>query len=79
MSVKVVHRKLGKEQAWGQAHVDGNKIELDIRLKGYRYLLYAIHEHTHMLHPEWSETRVKKESSKIAMFLWERGFRKVDQ
>lgn len=75
---KVVHRKLGKERAYGIAYTEENKMEIDSRLKGYRYLLIALHEHFHLKHPDWSETKVRKESSKTAMFLWGLGFRKVD-
>jgi hypothetical protein len=74
----IVHRKLGKERAYGIAYTEENKMEIDSRLKGYRYLLYLLHEHFHLKHPDWSETKVRKESSKTAMFLWGLGFRKVD-
>ena len=76
---KIVHRKLGKEQAYGLAHIDENKLEIDERLTGYRYLLYLLHEHFHLKHPDWSETKVRKESSKTARFLWDLGFRWVDK
>lgn len=76
---KVIHRKLGKEKAWGLADSDKNTIEIDERLTGYRYLLYSLHEHYHLKHPDWSETKVRKESSKTARFLWDLGFRWVDQ
>ena len=75
---KIIHRKLGKERAYGIAYTEENKMEIDPRLKGYRYLLYLLHEHFHLKHPDWSETKVRKESSKTAMFLWGLGFRKVD-
>jgi hypothetical protein len=70
MNIKVIHKKLGRERAWGQADTDNKIIELDERLKGYRYLLYAIHEYLHIANPEWSETKVKRESSKMTKFLW---------
>lgn len=75
---KVIHRKLGKERAYGLAHTDSNLIELEVTLTGYRYLLYALHEHFHLKHPEWSETKVRQESSKTARFLWQMGFRLVE-
>ena len=75
---KVEHRKLGREKALGLAWDDKNKIELDVRLSGYRYLLTALHEHFHLKHPDWSETRVNRESSKTARFLWKLGFRWVE-
>ena len=76
---KVIHRKLGKEQAWGQVDIENNTIEIDERLTGYRYFLILLHEHFHLKHPDWSETKVVKESRKTARFLWDMGFRWVDQ
>lgn len=75
---KVAHRKLGRENAHGLAWDDDNKIEIDIRLTGYRYLLTALHEHFHLKHPDWSENKIIKESSKTARFLWQMGFRLVE-
>lgn len=75
---KVVIRKLGREQAAGLAHPDTNKIEIDAKLHGYRYLLTLLHEHFHLKHPDWSETKVEKESSKTARFLWKQQFRYVE-
>lgn len=72
---KVEHRKLGKERAWGLAHLDENKISIDPKLTGYRYLLILIHEHLHLCYPDWSETKVHKQASKTARFLWQMGFR----
>lgn len=67
--VKIVHRKLGREKVWGWAHSDG-VIELDERLKGYKYLLYLIHEYMHLRHPEWTEKKVRSESTKMARVIW---------
>ena len=75
---KVVIRKLGKEQAFGIAWTSENKLEIDERLRGYNYLLYLLHEHFHLKHPDWSETKIKKESSITARFLWSMGFRLVE-
>ena len=75
---QVVHRRLGRELAHGIAHIGKNKMDIDERLSKYRYLLIMLHEHFHLRHPEWSETRVKKESSCTARFLWENNFRWVD-
>ena len=74
----VIHRKLGKERAYGQAFNEENIVEIDSRLSGYKYLLIYIHEHLHIIHPDWSETQVKKHASKYARFIWQGGFRKVD-
>ena len=75
---KVIPKKLGKEQAYGIAYTDKNKLEIDERLRGYRYLLYLLHEHFHLKHPDWSETKVRKESSKTARFIWNMNFRLVE-
>lgn len=75
---KVIIRKLGKERAHGIAHIGDNKIEIDHKISGYRFLLYMLHEHYHLKHNEWSETKVIMESRKTARFLWENGFRWVD-
>lgn len=73
---KVVHKPLRNH--WGWAHMNKNKIEINDSLKGYPYLLYMIHEHFHLQHPDWSETKVRRQSSKTARFLWQNGFRWVD-
>lgn len=77
-STKVTHRKLGKEKVWGLAHVGFDAIEIDIRLKGRRHLLYLIHEMLHILEPTWSETKIRKASTKITDLLWSQNYRKVD-
>lgn len=76
---KVIIRKLGKEKVWGLAHLANNEIELDERLKGYRFLLYLIHEFMHIRNPLWSETKVRIESSKMAKIIWEQQFRKIEK
>lgn len=76
--IKVIDRKLGRDRVWGWAHYKDNLIELDVRLKGYRRLLYLIHEMLHIIHPEWSETKVRKVSSLYARQIWYDGFRKVE-
>lgn len=77
--MKVVYRKLGKEKAWGQAHVDTNTIEIDPRLRGRKKMEILIHEALHILNPEMSETKVLEQGRKIANLLWKQHFRQVDQ
>lgn len=77
--MKVVYRKLGKEKAWGQAHVDTNTIEIDPRLRGRKKMEILIHEAIHILNPEMSETKVLEQGRKIANLLWKQHFRQVDQ
>lgn len=75
-TLRIIHRKLGRERVWGLAHSDG-VIELDERLKGYKYLLYLIHEFMHLRHPEWSERKVRSESTKMARIIWKMKYRIV--
>lgn len=75
---KVIYRPLGKERAYGLADVNNNTIELDTKLGGYRHLLYILHEHFHIKHPDWSETKIRKQSSNTAQFLWDNQFRWVE-
>lgn len=76
--MKVVYRKLGKEKAWGQAHIDDNTIEIDPRLRGRRKMEILIHEALHILNPEMSETKVLEQGRRIANLLWKQHFRQVD-
>lgn len=73
---KITYRKLGRERAYGLAHPN-DTIELDTRLKPYQLVLYSIHEWLHLENPTWSETKVKRESSKLAKYLYKNGFRKT--
>jgi hypothetical protein len=75
---KVSYKKLGQQQCWGIAYIGENKLTVDERLQGYRLLLYLLHEHFHLKHPDWSETKIRKESSLTARFLWQQKFRWVD-
>ena len=75
---KVVHKKLGREQAFGQATIEHNKIEIDERLTTYRYLLILTHEKLHILFPDWSETKVRQVASQLSKFYWHNNFRWVD-
>lgn len=76
--MKVVHKKLGRERARGQAHCDDNLIEIDPRLKKREHLEILIHEALHLLNPTFSETRIINDSKKLANMLWKQGYRKCD-
>jgi len=52
--IKIIYKKLGREQAHGIAESDGN-IYLDPRLKGKKHLEIMIHEILHILNPTDSE------------------------
>lgn len=72
---KVVHKRLKND---GYADFAKNTVEINNQLKGYSYLLTMLHEHFHLKHPDWSETKIRKQSSLTARFLWQNGFRWVD-
>lgn len=74
-SIKVIHRKLGNEKAWGLAQ--DNQIELDVRLTGRRHLLYLLHEMLHVIHPDWSETKVVQVSRRMCKVLWDQRYRRI--
>lgn len=76
--MKVVHKKLGRQGARGQAHCDEGLIEIDPRLQKKEYLEILIHEALHLLYPSLSETKIIQHSKKLATVLWKQGFRKCD-
>lgn len=76
--MKVVYRKLGKEKAWGQALIEDNTIEIDPRLRARKKMQILIHEALHILNPEWSESKVIEQSTKLAKLLWSQHYREVD-
>ena len=80
--IRVVYRKLGKHSTiahitCGLAYPGERLIEIDERLVGYSLFLTLIHEYLHVRFPDWSETRITKESSQLAKLLWKEGYRKV--
>lgn len=76
--IKIVYRKLGKEQAYGIASSDGI-IEIDSRLKSKKHLEVLIHELLHVLQPEDSEETIIKKSVTLTKILWKEGYRRIDQ
>jgi hypothetical protein len=75
--VKVVHRRLGRERAWGQAFIGENKLEVDPRLGAKRMLETLIHEVTHLCHPGMSESEVDRTGKMICKVLWSQNYRRV--
>jgi len=75
---KVVYKKLGREKAWGIAHIGKNKIEVDTRLNGKKHIEILLHEKIHLQNPDWSETKVLKHSKELANFLWQNQIRWID-
>ena len=77
MKIKVIYKKLGREQAHGIAESDGI-IYIDPRLKGRKLLEIYIHECTHLLYPDASEEEVIEKSVVLTKLLWKLGYRQVD-
>jgi hypothetical protein len=76
--IKIVYRKLGKEQAYGIASSDGI-IEIDERLRSKKHLEVLIHEILHILNPKDSENTIIKKSVTLTKILWKEGYRRIDQ
>lgn len=77
MKIKVIHKKLGREQAHGIADSDGI-IYIDPRLKGRKRLEIYVHELHHLLNPEHSEEETIRQSVILTKLLWRLGYRQVD-
>lgn len=77
MKIKVIHKKLGREKAYGMADSDGT-VYIDPRLKGKKHLEIVLHECLHILYPEDSEEAIVDKSVTLCKILWKDGYRKVD-
>ena len=77
MKIKVIHKKLGREQAHGIADSDGI-IYIDTRLKGRKLLEIYLHETSHLLFPEASEEEIIRISVTYTKLLWKMRYRQVD-
>jgi hypothetical protein len=75
--IKIIHRKLGKEQAYGISSSDG-VIEIDERLKGKKHCEILIHEILHLLNPKDDEKTIIRKSVTLTKILWNEGYRRVD-
>jgi hypothetical protein len=78
-NITVVTRKLGREKAYGLADIENKVIEIDPRQKPKSLLDTELHEFFHIRHPEWSETKVRREATAAAKFLWGLKYRKVNE
>lgn len=76
--IKVEYKKLGKEQAWGQADIADETIELDSRLKGKKHLEILIHEALHILHPKMAEEVIVKNSICLTNLIWGQQYRRIE-
>jgi hypothetical protein len=77
MKIKVIYKKLGREQAHGIAESDGI-VYIDPRLKGKKHLEILLHECSHLLNPNDSEEAIIEKSVTLCKILWREGYRKVD-
>lgn len=74
---KVVWRKLGREQAWGQATIGDNLIEIDIRLGAKRQTEVLLHEGLHIALPEMTEADVDRVGKLLSRLMWSQNYRRV--
>ena len=77
MRIKIIYKKLGREQAHGIAESDGN-IYIDPRLKGKKMLEIVLHECLHILNKTDDEKTIIRKSVTLTKVLWKEGYRKVD-
>jgi hypothetical protein len=68
MKIKIIHKKLGREQAYGIAESDGI-IYIDQRLKGKKHLEIVIHEVEHLLNPMDDEETIIEKSVTLCKVL----------
>jgi hypothetical protein len=76
MRIKIIYKKLGREQAYGIAHSDG-EVWIDTRLKNKPRKLMEIilHECLHVLNPEDDEDTIIMKSVTLTKILWKEGYR----
>lgn len=77
MKIKIIYRKLGKEQAYGISSSDG-VIEIDERLRGKKAMEILIHELMHLINPKEDEKTIIRKSIILTKVLWKEGYRKID-
>lgn len=77
MKIKIIYKKLGREQAHGIAESDG-VIYIDPRLKGKKMLEIVLHECLHILNKTDDEKTIIRKSVTLTKVLWNEGYRKID-
>ena len=77
--IRIVERKLGHERAMGQAWKGINLIEIDPRQRAKCYLNTLVHEMTHCLFPDTSESKVRTVAGKYTKAIWEAGYRRLSK
>jgi hypothetical protein len=78
MKIKIIYKKLGREQAYGIAHSDGEVwIEERLRQKPRKLMEILLHECLHVLNPEDDEENIIKKSVALTKILWKEGYRLI--
>ena len=77
MRIKIIYRKLGKEQAYGISSSDGI-IEIDERLSGKKAMEILIHELLHLTNPLDDEKTIIRKSVTLTKILWAENYRRMD-
>ena len=76
-TIKIVDRKLGSENALGQAW--GNTIEIDPRQNPKERMDSVVHETLHCVDPDLSEETVIEMAAILTKTLWKDGYRRVEK
>lgn len=76
--IKILYKKLGRNQAHGLSWVKERLIQVDSNVRGKDLLETLIHEILHCQNPKWPEIQVIGHSKEMTELLWEQGFRKVE-
>lgn len=77
--VKVVEKKLGRENALGLCYKYNGLIEIDPRQDSKEYLDTLVHELLHFYFPVAAEWRVDEVAHRIAAQIWKRQFRRLQK
>ena len=73
--IKVVYKKLGRENAWGRAD---DYVEIDPRVFGKKHLEVLTHECLHVLFPEATEEEITRKAILLTNTLWHQQYRRID-
>jgi hypothetical protein len=83
VKIRVVHRRLGREKAFGLCSPGKREgewlIEIDERLKGKAHLGTLIHEIIHAVFPNASETATLRVEKIFRDVLWRQGYRRIEE
>lgn len=77
-NIRVVHKKLEKDEVWGWADVEKWTIEIDKTITGKKHLEIAIHEGLHLLFPDSEEDAIVEQAIQLTNLLWKLKYRRVD-